>query len=158
MDDKFFMKKALRQAQLAYRSGEVPVGAVIVKDGKVIARGKNARETGKSAVLHAELSAIQKACKKLGGWRLTGCTLYVTLEPCIMCAGAIMNARIDRVVIAAADKKAGAYGGITDINALPVNHKPQVKTGVLEEQCSEILKDFFKQLRLKNAFNKKFKV
>ncbi len=152
------MKKALRQAQLAYRSGEVPVGAVIVKDGKVIARGKNARETGKSAVLHAELSAIQKACKKLGGWRLTGCTLYVTLEPCIMCAGAIMNARIDRVVIAAADKKAGAYGGITDINALPVNHKPQVKTGVLEEQCSEILKDFFKQLRLKNAFNKKFKV
>ncbi len=158
MDDKFFMKKALRQAQLAYRSGEVPVGAVIVKDGKVIARGKNARETGKNAVLHAELSAIQKACKKLGGWRLTGCTLYVTLEPCIMCAGAIMNARIDRVVIAAADKKAGAYGGITDINALPVNHKPQVKTGVLEEQCSEILKDFFKQLRLKNAFNKKFKV
>lgn len=152
------MKKALRQAQLAYRSGEVPVGAVIVKDGKVIARGKNARETGKNAVLHAELSAIQKACKKLGGWRLTGCTLYVTLEPCIMCAGAIMNARIDRVVIAAADKKAGAYGGITDINALPVNHKPQVKTGVLEEQCSEILKDFFKQLRLKNAFNKKFKV
>ena len=152
------MKKALRQAQLAYRSGEVPVGAVIVKDGKVIARGKNARETGKSAVLHAELSAIQKACKKLGGGRLTGCTLYVTLEPCIMCAGAIMNARIDRVVIAAADKKAGAYGGITDINALPVNHKPQVKTGVLEEQCSEILKDFFKQLRLKNAFNKKFKV
>ena len=152
------MKKALRQAQLAYRSGEVPVGAVIVKDGKVIARGKNARETGTSAVLHAELSAIQKACKKLGGWRLTGCTLYVTLEPCIMCAGAIMNARIDRVVIAAADKKAGAYGGITDINALPVNHKPQVKTGVLEEQCSEILKDFFKQLRLKNAFNKKFKV
>ena len=152
------MKKALRQAQLAYRSGEVPVGAVIVKDGKVIARGKNARETCKSAVLHAELSAIQKACKKLGGWRLTGCTLYVTLEPCIMCAGAIMNARIDRVVIAAADKKAGAYGGITDINALPVNHKPQVKTGVLEEQCSEILKDFFKQLRLKNAFNKKFKV
>lgn len=158
MDDKFFMKKALRQAQLAYRSGEVPVGAVIVKDGKVIARGKNARETGKNAVLHAELSAIQKACKKLGGWRLTGCTLYVTLEPCIMCAGAVMNARIDRVVIAAADKKAGAYGGITDINALPVNHKPQVKTGVLEEQCSEILKDFFKQLRLKNAFNKKFKV
>lgn len=152
------MKKALRQAQLAYNSGEVPVGAVIVKDGKVIARGKNARETGKNAVLHAELNAIQKACKKLGGWRLIGCTLYVTLEPCIMCAGAIMNSRIERVVIGTSDKKAGAYGGITDINSLPVNHRPQVETGVLEEQCSEILKEFFKQLRLKNAFNKKFKV
>lgn len=149
MDDKFFMKKALRQAQLAYMSGEVPVGAVIVKDGKVIARGKNARETGKNAVLHAELTAIQKACKKLGGWRLIGCTLYVTLEPCIMCAGAIMNSRIERVVIGTSDKKAGAYGGITDINSLPVNHIPQIETGVLEEQCSEILKDFFKQLRLK---------
>jgi tRNA(adenine34) deaminase len=149
MDDKFFMKKALRQAQLAYMSGEVPVGAVIVKDGKVIARGKNARETGKNAVLHAELTAIQKACKKLGGWRLIGCTLYVTLEPCIMCAGAIMNSRIERIVIGTSDKKAGAYGGIMDINSLPVNHIPQVEIGILEEQCSEILKDFFKQLRLK---------
>lgn len=149
MDDKFFMKKALRQAQLAYMSGEVPVGAVIVKDGKVIARGKNARETGKNAVLHAELTAIQKACKKLGGWRLIGCTLYVTLEPCIMCAGAIMNSRIERIVIGTSDKKAGAYGGIIDINSLPVNHIPQVEIGILEEQCSEILKDFFKQLRLK---------
>ena len=139
------MKKALRQAQLAYMSGEVPVGAVIVKDGKVIARGKNARETGKNAVLHAELTAIQKACKKLGGWRLIGCTL----EPCIMCAGAIMNSRIERIVIGTSDKKAGAYGGIMDINSLPVNHIPQVEIGILEEQCSEILKDFFKQLRLK---------
>ena len=143
------MKKALRQEQLAYMSGEVPVGAVIVKDGKVIARGKNARETGKNAVLHAELTAIQKACKKLGGWRLIGCTLYVTLEPCIMCAGAIMNSRIERIVIGTSDKKAGAYGGIMDINSLPVNHIPQVEIGILEEQCSEILKDFFKQLRLK---------
>ena len=143
------MKKALRQAQLAYMSGEVPVGAVIVKDGKVIARGKNARETGKNAVLHAELTAIQKACKKLGGWRLIGCTLYVTLEPFIMCAGAIMNSRIERIVIGTSDKKAGAYGGIMDINSLPVNHIPQVEIGILEEQCSEILKDFFKQLRLK---------
>ena len=143
------MKKALRQAQLAYMSGEVPVGAVIVKDGKVIARGKNARETGKNAVLHAELTAIQKACKKLGGWRLIGCTLYVTLEPCIMCAGAIMNSRIERIVIGTSDKKAGAYGGIMDINSLPVNHIPQVEIGILEEQCSKILKDFFKQLRLK---------
>ena len=149
MDDKFFMKKALRQAQLAYMSGEVPVGAVIVKDGKVIARGKNARETGKNAVLHAELTAIQKACKKLGGWRLIGCTLYVTLEPCIMCAGAIMNSRIERIVIGTSDKKAGAYGGIMDINSLPVKHITQVEIGILEEQCSEILKDFFKHLRLK---------
>lgn len=158
MDDIFFMKKALKQARLAYEAGEVPVGAVIVKDGHVIARGKNARETGKSAVLHAELSAIQKACKKLGGWRLIGCTLYVTLEPCIMCAGAVMNARIERVVIGAPDKKSGAYGGITDINTLPVNHKPQIVFGVMEQECSQILKDFFSELRQKNAFNKKFKV
>ena len=147
MDDIFFMKKALRQAQLAKNAGEVPVGAVIVKDGKVIARGKNARETGKNAVLHAELAAIQKACRKLGGWRLIGCTLYVTLEPCIMCAGAIMNSRVERVVIGAADKKAGAYGGIVDINTLPVNHKPQIDFGVMERECSEILRDFFSELR-----------
>ena len=143
------MKKALRQARLAYDAGEVPVGAVIVKDGKVIARGKNARETGRNAVLHAELSAIQKACKKLGGWRLIGCTLYVTLEPCIMCAGAIMNSRIERVVIGAPDKKSGAYGGITDINSLPVNHKPKVEFGILETECSDILKHFFADLRIK---------
>lgn len=143
------MKKALRQAYLAYNAGEVPVGAVIVKDGKVISRAANSREKSKNALLHAELHAIQKACKKLGGWRLTGCTLYVTLEPCIMCAGAVMNSRIDRVVIGARDKKAGAYGSIIDINKLPVNHKPQVEFGVLEYECSDILKNFFKDLRLK---------
>ena len=108
--DLAFMRLALDEARNAAAAGEVPVGAVIVKDGKVIARGKNARETGKNAVLHAELTAIQKACKKLGGWRLIGCTLYVTLEPCIMCAGAIMNSRIERIVIGTSDKKAGAYG------------------------------------------------
>lgn len=149
MCDEFFMKKALRQAVVAYNAGEVPVGAVIVKDGKVIARAANSREKSKNALMHAEIHAIQKACKKLGGWRLSGCTLYVTLEPCVMCAGAVMNSRIDRVVIGARDEKAGAYGSVTDISQLPVNHKPQVRFGIMEQECSDILKSFFKDLRLK---------
>ena len=144
-----YMKAALKLAQKAADEGEVPVGAVVVCDGKIVGRGRNRRETKKNALHHAEIEAIEKACKKLGGWRLIGCTLYVTLEPCIMCAGAIMNSRIERIVIGTSDKKAGAYGGIMDINSLPVNHIPQVEIGILEEQCSEILKDFFKQLRLK---------
>jgi len=158
MDDIYFMKKALRQAQNAAALGEVPVGAVIVRDGKVVAYGKNARESGKGATLHAELTAIQKACKKLGGWRLIGCTLYVTLEPCIMCAGAIMNSRLERVVIGATDPKAGAYGSIMDINTLPVNHKPEVITGVMEKECRRLLSEFFSKLRADKAFNRKFKV
>ena len=158
MNDVYFMKKALAQAKRAYDIGEVPVGAVIVKDGKIIARAYNQRETKKSATAHAELTAIQKACKKLSGWRLSGCTLYVTLEPCVMCAGAIVNSRIDRVVIATAEPKAGAMGSVTDLNELPLNHKPIVEYGILGEECSKILKDFFAELRKRNAFNKKLKV
>lgn len=149
MDDKYFMKKALIQANRAKAIGEVPVGAVIVRDGKVIARGYNKRETAKDASAHAEFIAIRKACKKLSGWRLTGCTLYVTLEPCLMCAGAIINSRIERVVIGTPDTKSGAFGGITDVRELPVNHFPTVEFGVEREECSKILKDFFKELRKK---------
>lgn len=158
MDDEFFMRKAFARAKIAAAADEVPVGAVIVRDGKVIARAENRRESTKNAVAHAEIVAIERACRKLGGWRLTGCTLYVTLEPCPMCAGAIMNSRIERVVVGAHDLKAGAYGGITDINALPVNHKPQVVFGVMENECSGILKDFFAQKRRNATIHKKFKV
>lgn len=149
MDDLKFMEKALLLAKRAYTEGEVPVGAVIVKDGKIIARGYNRREGAKDGTAHAELIAIQKACKKLGGWRLIGCTLYVTLEPCIMCAGAIVNSRVERVVIGTHDLKAGAMGSITDVTQLPVNHKPVVEYGVLESECSGLLKDFFRELRKK---------
>ena len=149
MDDLKFMEKALSLARKAYMEGEVPVGAVVVKDGKIIARGYNRRESIKDATAHAELIAIQKACKKLGGWRLIGCTLYVTLEPCIMCAGAIVNSRVERVVIGAHDPKAGAMGSITDVTLLPVNHKPEIEYGVMEKECSGILKDFFRDLRKK---------
>lgn len=158
MNDIYFMKKALKQANVCLKYGEVPVGAVIVKDGKVIARGRNMREGAQMASAHAEHIAIDRACKKLGSWRLTGCTLYVTLEPCIMCAGAIINSRVDRVVIGAADKKSGAMGGITDVLALPVNHKPEITFGVLENECSKILKNFFVNLRKGPVFNKNLKV
>lgn len=147
MDDVKFMKKALRQAERAYSEGEVPVGAVVVKDGKVISRGRNRRESLKDATAHAEFIAIQKACKRLNGWRLCGCTLYVTLEPCVMCAGAIVNSRIERVVIGTSDPKAGAMGSVTDVTYLPLNHKPETVYGVMQKECSEILKKFFKQLR-----------
>lgn len=149
MDDLKFMEKALSLARKAYTEGEVPVGAVVVKDGKIIARGYNRREGAKDGTAHAELIAIQKACKKLGGWRLIGCTLYVTLEPCIMCAGAIVNSRVERVVIGTHDPKAGAMGSITDVTLLPVNHKPEIEYGVMEKECSGLLKDFFRELRKK---------
>ncbi len=158
MNDVYFMKKALAQARVAKSHDEVPVGAVIVKDGKVIARGYNKREKSQSATAHAEHIAIEKACKKLKSWRLSGCTLYVTLEPCIMCAGAIVNSRVDRVVIGTHDKKAGAMGSVTNVNELPLNHKPVVEFGVLKDECANILKEFFKDLRQKPAFNKNLKV
>ena len=158
MDDIYFMKKALKQAKVAEKYGEVPVGAVIVKDGKVISRGYNMRESAQMASAHAEHIAIDRACKKLKSWRLTGCTLYVTLEPCIMCAGAIVNSRLDRVVIGTADKKAGAMGGIVNVLDLPVNHKPDVTFGVLQSECSGILKEFFARLRKGPVFNKNLKV
>ena len=148
MDEKY-MKEALKLAKKAAELGEVPVGAVIVYDGKIIARGYNRREIDQDGVAHAELIAIRRACKKIGFWRLEGCTLYVTLEPCPLCTGAIINTRIDRVVFGASDPKGGAMGGVTDLLDHPWNHHPAVEKGVLEPQCSEILRNFFRDLRAK---------
>lgn len=142
-----FMNEALRLARLSFDEGEVPVGAVVVKDGVIVGRGRNRRENGKNALLHAELCAIDEACKTLGGWRLWQCDMYVTLEPCPMCAGAIINARIKKVVFGAYDKKAGSFGSVSDFNSLPYNHKPQIEGGVDEEECAAILSSFFEALR-----------
>ena len=142
-----FMRLALEQASLAADEGEVPIGAVIVRDGAVIAVGKNRRETGKNALLHAEIKAISAACKALSSWRLTGCDLYVTLEPCPMCAGAIINSRIHTVVYGASDRKAGACGSVINLFSCPFNHTPNVIRGVLETECSAALKEFFVKLR-----------
>lgn len=147
--DIFFMEAALHEAEKAFAEGEVPVGAVIVRDGEIIARGRNRRESEKNALCHAEIEAINAACKALGGWRLIGCTLYVTLEPCPMCAGAVINSRIERVVYGASDKKAGSVGSIVNLFSLPYNHFPEVTSGVLSDRCSAILSDFFKNLRKK---------
>lgn len=149
MDDKYYMKQALKRAKAAYNDGETPVGAVIVKDGVVIASGRNYRENKKNALMHAELIAINRACKKLGCWRLIDCDMYVTLEPCPMCAGALLNARVRRVVFGAYDGKAGSLGSIVNLNEYPYNHKFEITGGVLEEECSSILSDFFKELRIK---------
>ena len=148
------MRQALALAQEAADELETPVGAVIVRNGEVIATGKNRRETGKNALYHAEIEAIDNACKKLGGWRLPGCTLYVTLEPCPMCTGAIINARIERVVYGASDAKAGSMGSVIDLTQLPYNHKPAVERGVLQEECAALLSSFFKNLRKIKEQNK----
>lgn len=148
-DKERFMRAALALAREAAAEGEVPVGAVIVKDGEIIATGRNRREVAKQALAHAEIEAIANACAALGGWRLSGCTLYVTLEPCPMCAGAIINARLDRVVYGAPDPKAGSCGSLTDLFELPFNHQPRLERGVLEEDCAAVLKEFFKSLRKK---------
>lgn len=145
--DEEYMSEALREAENAADLGEVPVGCVIVRDGKVIARAGNRRENGKCALDHAEIIAIEKACRSLGGWRLPGCTLYVTLEPCPMCAGAIINARIPRVVFGAYDKKAGAFGSVVDLNAYPFNHHPEIVSGVSESECASELSEFFRKKR-----------
>lgn len=145
--DEKFMHLALEQAHLAYQIGEVPVGAVVVKDGEIVGTGYNRRETDKNAVAHAELLAIDDACKRLGGWRLWECELYVTLEPCPMCAGAIINSRIKRLIYGASDKKAGSVESVVRMFDLPYNHKPPYTAGVLEEECSQILKSFFKEMR-----------
>ncbi len=149
MDDRVYMQEALRLAHKAATLGEVPVGCVVVCDGKIVGRGYNRRETAKTALGHAELDAIAQACETLGGWRLSGCTLYVTLEPCPMCAGAIINARIDRVVCGAKDEKAGSCGSLVNLFDLDYNHKPQVEFGVMEAECTQVLQDFFGQLRAK---------
>lgn len=145
--DEYFMKEALRLAKKAAAMGEVPVGALIVKEEKIIARGYNRRERDQDGLAHAELLAIRRACRKCGSWRLDGCTLYVTLEPCPMCAGAIVNTRIPRVVIGARDPKGGAMGGAADLMAYPWNHHPECRFGVLEDECGGILRAFFKELR-----------
>ncbi len=145
--DEQYMREALAEAALAAAQGEVPVGAVLVKDGEIIARGHNQREQKQTALSHAEMEAIQAGCEALKSWRLSGCTLYVTLEPCPMCAGAIINARIDRVVYGAADEKAGSVGSLIHLFAVDYNHTPRLTTGVLAEECGRILADFFENLR-----------
>lgn len=142
-----FMKMAIGRAKTAAKHGEAPVGAVIVKDGRVISGGRNRRESGKNALYHAEISAINSACKKLGGWRLVGCDMYVTLEPCPMCAGAIINSRIENVYFGAYDGKAGSFGSLVDFNSLGYNHKPNIHGGIMMEECSALLSDFFKDIR-----------
>ncbi len=144
---EYYMRAALRYAKKAALEGEVPVGAVVVYAGHIISGGRNRREKGKNALYHAELEAIDKACRKLGGWRLFDCDMYVTLEPCPMCSGALINSRMRRVYIGAKDTKAGCFGSVTDMNTLPFNHKPEIIHGILENECAEVLKDFFADLR-----------
>lgn len=147
--DILYMKEALRLAKEAAKLDEVPIGAVLVFRDEIIARAKNERESARLATRHAEVTAIEEGCRVLDGWRLPECTLYVTLEPCTMCAGAIANARIPRVVFAAHDAKAGAYGSIFDLRAFPLNHRPAVTSGVLGEEAREILTEYFKGKREK---------
>lgn len=142
-----FMSEALILAKSAEKHGDVPVGAVIVKNDKIIAKGQNKREKDKNSLLHAEIVAINEACQVLGSKYLTDCTLYVTLEPCPMCAGAIINSRIEKVVFGAYDDKAGCFGTLTNFNDLSFNHKPQVIGGYMEKECSEILSIFFEKKR-----------
>ena len=149
MDDRDFMAEALRLAEEAAAEGEVPVGCVITLGDRIVGRGRNRRETGKNALAHAEIEAIDEACRTLGGWRLWQCTLYVTLEPCPMCAGAILNARIPRVVYGASDPKAGSCGSVTDLFAMSFNHHPEKTAGILEEECAAALRQFFRRLRTK---------
>lgn len=145
--DNRFMQEALKLAQESYNEGEVPVGAIVVKGDEIVGTGRNRREYGKNALYHAELEAINSACKRLGGWRLWQCDLYVTLEPCPMCAGAIINSRIKTVYFGAYDSKAGSFGSIVNFNNIPYNHKPEIIGGIMENECSEMLKQFFKELR-----------
>ena len=148
MDDLTYMEEALVLAREAFADGEVPVGCVIVRNGAIVGRGRNRRETGKTALGHAECEAISDACRNLGGWRLWDCTLYVTLEPCPMCAGAIINARIPRVVCGAMDAKNGACGSVCDLFSMDFNHRPKLEAGLLEEESTRLLTEFFEKLRV----------
>lgn len=145
--DEEYMRLALSLAKEAAEAGEVPVGCVIVRGGEIIAQGRNRRETDRHALAHAEIEAIDGACRALGGWRLTGCTLYVTLEPCPMCAGAIVNARVPRVVYGTKDARAGAMGSVLNMSGYPLNHKADVTAGVCADACAEILREFFRARR-----------
>lgn len=149
---EYFMRKALMLAKKSADEGEIPVGAVIVKDGRIIAAGRNTREKSKNALMHAEMQAIDKACKKLKGWRLIGCDMYVTLEPCPMCTGAIINSRIEKLFIGAEDKKAGAVLSVVPLFDFPFNHKPEVESGIIRDECAAVLSGFFKKLRIKTDF------
>ena len=151
MEQEEYMRMALTLAREAAAEGEVPVGCIVVSDGAVVGRGRNRREAGKSALAHAELEAIGEACRTLGGWRLWKSTLYVTLEPCPMCAGAILNAHIPRVVFGARDPKSGAAGSIVDLLHLPGCFQPEVQSGILEEACAQELTSFFRRLRERQA-------
>ncbi len=148
--ESYFMKEALVEAQKAYKLKEVPIGAIVVKEGIIIGRGHNLRETSKDPTAHGEIIAIREASQTLGGWRLMDCDLYVTIEPCPMCAGATMLSRVKRLIIGAMDPKGGAAGSLINIpEDSRFNHKVEIITGVLEEECSQIMKDFFKELRSK---------
>ena len=148
-DDEKYMEEAIKLALQAAEMDEVPVGAVAVRDGKIIAAAFNTRETSKCATHHAEILAIEEACRTLGGWRLPGVTLYVTMEPCAMCAGAIVNSRIERVVYGAKDFRFGAFGSALNINDAGLNHTPEVVGGVLGEECADVLTSYFKNKRKK---------
>src|SRR5690606_31561721 len=146
--DEYWMEHALALAKKAESLGEVPIGCVIVKDGEIVSEAHNLRETSQRAVAHAELIAIDEACRKLHSWRLVGCTLYVTLEPCVMCAGAIVMARLDRVVFGAFDPKGGCVGSLMNLlEEQRFNHRPEVVSGVKREECGELLRSFFRKLR-----------
>ena len=149
--DEYYMNAALQLAWECISSDDVPVGAIIVRHGEIIARGRNCREKEGDATCHAETEAIREACRVLGGWHLTDCEMYVTLEPCAMCAGAIVNSRIDTVIIGAREPKGGAFGSALDITAAPLNHKPQVVFGVLPEECAAVLRDFFREKRARGT-------
>ena len=150
-----YMKQAIRQAKRAYALGEVPIGCVIVYEDKIIARGYNRRNTDKNTLSHAEITAIRRASKKLGDWRLEGCTMYVTLEPCQMCAGALVQARIDKEVIGCMNPKAGCAGSVLNLLQMAeFNHQVEVERGVCREECSGILKQFFRELRERNKLEK----
>ena len=149
-----FMQKALELAKISAAEGEVPVGAIIVKGDEIVGTGRNRREYGKNALYHAEIEAIDNACKTLGGWRLWECDMYVTLEPCPMCAGAIINSRIKTVYYGASDLKAGSFGSVVDLNSLPYNHKPEIVSGVMQDEARKMLSDFFKGLREKKKSDK----
>ena len=149
MNDEYFMNQAIALAKEAAEEGEVPVGAVVVLDGKIVGAGRNRREISKNALAHAEIEAINEACRALGGWRLWQCDMYVTLEPCPICTGAIINSRMKRLVYGTSDYKAGSCGSVVDLFSLPYNHKPEVVSGVMQEECAALLTDFFKKLRKK---------
>ena len=149
MNDEYYMTLAIEEANAARELDEVPVGAVIVSGDRVIAVGHNMRQTNKCATHHAEILAIERACRELGGWRLPDTTLYVTMEPCAMCAGAIINARIPRVVYGAHDLRFGAFGSLLDLSEQPLNHKPEIRRGVMADECRDILSSYFRAKRIK---------